>query len=148
MSRTTKFRDLGKQRERLPCSLKVEISTNCPANLIPTNFPTQTLFQTQNPRDVRDASRTTKARDLGKQCERSLCSRKNQISTNYPDNLIPTNSFQPLHVPRYRKNIGKAQENPQNSNQPKQIPFGHYMYPGTTRTQVRCVKNKLSPLPR
>ena len=78
-SRTTKIRDLGKQRERSPCSLKIEISTNCPANLIPTNFPTQTLFQTQNPKDVRDASRTTKVRDLGKQRERSLCSRKTKF---------------------------------------------------------------------
>ena len=59
----------------------------------PAKFLTQTLFQTQNPKDVRDASRTTKVRDLGKQRKRSLCSRKNQISTNYPNNLIPTKLF-------------------------------------------------------
>ena len=65
--------DLGKQRERSPCSLKIKISTSCPANLIPSKFPTQTLFQTQNPKDVHDAPRTTKVRDLGKQRKQSLC---------------------------------------------------------------------------
>ena len=90
-SRTTKFRDLGKQRKRSPCSLKIEISTNYPTNLIPSKIPTQMLFQTQNPKDVHDASRTTKFRDLGKQRERSPCSLKIEISTNYLTNLIPTN---------------------------------------------------------
>ena len=89
----TKFRDLGKQRERSLCSLKIKTLTNYPTNLIPSKSPTQTLFRTQNPKDVRDASRTTKVRDLGKQRERSLCSRKNQISTNHSYNLIPTKLF-------------------------------------------------------
>ena len=38
MSRTTKIRVLGKQHERSLCSLKIEIPTNYPTNLIPTKL--------------------------------------------------------------------------------------------------------------
>ena len=91
--KTTKIRNLGKQRERSLCSLKIKISANYPTNLIPSKIPTQNAFQTQNSKDVCNTSRTTKIRDLGKQRERSLCSRKTKISTNYPASLIPTKFF-------------------------------------------------------
>ena len=42
---------------------------------------------------VPNASKTIKFRNLGKQRERSLCSQKNQISTNHANNLIPTKLF-------------------------------------------------------
>ena len=75
-AKTTKIQDLGKQRERSLCLLKIKISTNFPTNFIPSKIPTQNAFQTQNSKDVHNASRTTKIQDLGKQCEQSLCLRK------------------------------------------------------------------------
>ena len=89
-AKITKFQDLGKQRERSLCSLKIEIPTNYPTNSIPSKIRTPKRFQTQNPRDICNASRTNKIRDLGKQHERSLCSRKTKISTNYPASLVRT----------------------------------------------------------
>ena len=53
----------------------------------------QNVFQTQNLMVVHNASKIIKFRNLGKQRERSLCSRKNQISTNHSNNLIPTKLF-------------------------------------------------------
>ena len=97
-SETTKIQDLGKQRERSLCSLKIKISTNLPTNRIPSKILTQNVFQTQNLKDVRNASRTIKIRDLGKQRERSLCSRKTKISTNYPASLVLTKFFLELKI--------------------------------------------------
>ena len=53
----------------------------------------QTLFRTQNPKDARNASRTTKIRDLGKQRERSTCLLKIEISAN-SHHLLPKRFFE------------------------------------------------------
>ena len=47
--------------------------------------------------------------------------------------------------PGTAKSIGKVQQTLQNSKQLKTIFLGHYMYPGTTRTQVRYATNKPNP---
>ena len=51
LQKNTKFQDLGKQRERSPCSLKIEISSNYPANLKShqlSGFQPKTLFEHKN----------------------------------------------------------------------------------------------------
>ena len=68
--KTAKIQNLGKQRERSLCSLKIKISTNFPTNRIPSKILTQNVFQNpkfkgrtqcvqnyQNPR-FRQATRT------------------------------------------------------------------------------------------
>ena len=60
IQKTTKIQNLGKQHEWLLCSLKIKISTNLPTNRIPSKILTQNVFQTQNLKDVRNASRTIK----------------------------------------------------------------------------------------
>ena len=82
--------NLGKQRERSLCSLKIEISTNFPTNFIPSKLLPKTFSKPKIQRTYATHPKTTKIQNLGKQRERSLCSLKIKISTNLPTNCIPS----------------------------------------------------------
>ena len=77
-SKTTKIQDLGKQRERSLCSLKIETPTNFPTNCNFEQIRTPKRFSNSKIQNECNMSRTTKIQDLGKQREWSLCLRKTQ----------------------------------------------------------------------
>ena len=113
-AKITKFQDLGKQCERSLCSLKIQNFNKITNQLNPQQNFNKNAFQTQNPTDVAQRvhnpatpfakysnisqshssflqlCKPPKFRNLSKQRERSLCSLKIKILTNYPTHLTPS----------------------------------------------------------
>ena len=107
-AKITKFQDLGKQRERSLCSLEIEIPTNFPTNLNSEQNSYHKTFSSSKFKNEHNASRTTKIRDLGKQRERSLCSRKTRISTNYPASPVRTKIL--CRTQKFKRHTQHAQD--------------------------------------